>query len=229
LTTFDPITGARLGSPTFEADTLQSYELGFRGETRARTFSVDASAYHIDWNDIVVSGIRNGLNTYVNAPGAKVDGGELTLTARPIPTFTVSGAFAFQHARLTAAAPDLGARKGERLPNVPRFTAAINADYRVSDASLRPTFGGTLRFVSDRKAGFDANAQIPQYDLGDYVAADVRAGASFGPVEAQVFVRNLFDVRGALSAYTVLSSLGGPARVAVLQPRTIGVGLTGRF
>lgn len=229
LTTFDPVTGARLGSPTFQADTLESYELGFRGETGDRTFGIDASAYHIDWNNIIVSGIRNGLNTYVNAPGAMVDGAELTLTARPSRSVTASGAFAYANARLSAAAPDLGARKGERLPNVPEFTAAINADFQASGPGLRPTFGGTLRFVSDRKSGFDANAQIPQYDLGDYVTADLRAGASLGPIVAQVFVRNLFDERGALSAYTVLSSLGGPARVAVLQPRTIGIGLTGRF
>jgi hypothetical protein len=86
-----------------------------------------------------------------------------------------------------------------------------------------------LRFVSDRNTGFDGNPNLPQYDLGDYVTVDLRAGAAFGPVTAQLYLRNLFDVRGALSAYMATASLGGAARVAVLQPRTIGINLSSKF
>jgi hypothetical protein len=42
-------------------------------------------------------------------------------------------------------------------------------------------------------------------------------------------VRNLFDKRGQLSAVTQLSALGGPAQIAILQPRTIGISATSRF
>lgn len=229
VVTFDPVTGAPLGPPSFDADTLTSYEVGFRGETADRTFGIDAAAFHIDWNDMLISGLRNGLNAYINTGGAKIDGAELTLTARPARSFTVTGAFAYQNARLAADSPDLGGRKGDRLPNVPEFSAAINADYRAQGEGLRPTFGGTVRFVSDRKAGFDLNPNLPQYDLGDYVTIDLRAGAAFGPVTAQVFVRNLGDSRGAISAYMATAALGGAARVAVLQPRTIGINLSSRF
>jgi iron complex outermembrane receptor protein len=229
VVTFDPVTGAALGPRTFKADTLASYEIGFKGETVDRSFGIDAAAYHIDWKDMLISGVRNGINTYINTSGAKIDGAELTLTARPARSFTVTGAFAYQHARLSADSPDLGGVKGDRLPNVPKFTAAINADYRSNGAGLKPTLGGTLRFVSDRSAGFDGSVGLPQYDLGDYVTADLRAGAAFGPVTAQVFVRNLLDEHGATSAYTAYSSFGGPARISVIQPRTIGVNFTSRF
>ena len=167
---------------------------------------------------------------FYNSTGdVEIDGAELTLTARPSRSVTVTGAFAYQDARLAADAPDLGGRKDERLPNVPRVTAALNADYRASGVDIAPTFGATLRFVSDRKASFDANPGLPQYDLGDYVTVDLRAGATLGFVNAQLFVRNLFDARGAYSADTTLSSLGGPARVSVLQPRTIGLSATTHF
>lgn len=229
VVTFDPLSGAPMGPASFNADTLTSYEVGFRGETSDRSFGVDAAAYHIDWDDMLISGIRNGLNSYINTGGAEIDGAELTLTARPSRSFTVSGAFAYQNARLAADSLDLGGRKGDPLPNVPKFTAAINADYHGDGAALNPTFGGTLRFVSDRNAGFDGNPDLPQYRVGDYATVDLRAGAVFGPVNAQLFVRNLFDDRGAISAYTGLAALGGPARVAILQPRTIGLGLSSRF
>lgn len=229
IVTFDPITGAPLGPPTFRSDSLTSYEAGFRGETADRTFSIDAAGYHIDWDDMLISGIRNGLNSYINTGGAKIDGAELTLTARPVRSVNITGAFAYQDARLAADSPDLGGQKGDRLPTVPKFTAAINADYLGSGEGLSPTIGATLRFVSDRNAGFDANPNLPQYDLGDYVTIDLRAGATVGPAKVQFFVRNLFDVRGDVSAYMATAALGGPARVTVVQPRTFGVSLSGKF
>jgi outer membrane receptor protein involved in Fe transport len=94
---------------------------------------------------------------------------------------------------------------------------------------MSPTLGATVRYVSDREAGFDGNPNLPQYDLGNYTAVDLRAGATVGPVVAQLYVRNLFDERGQSAAYVALASLGGPARVTVIQPRTIGLSLTSRF
>jgi len=229
IVTFDPETGDPLGPPSFKSDTLTSYEAGFRAETPDRMFSVDAAAYHIDWSDMLISGIRNGLNSYVNTGGADIDGAELTVTARPTRSFNVAGAFAYQNARLAADSPDLGGQKGDALPTVPEFTATINADYTGTGEGLNPTFGGTLRFVSDRDAGFDANPNLPQYDLGDYVTVDLRSGVTLGPVNAQLFVRNLFDQRGAVSAYMATAALGGAARVTVLQPRTFGLSLLSRF
>lgn len=141
----------------------------------------------------------------------------------------MKGAFAYQDARLAEADADLGAAKGERLPNVPRFTAALDFDYRIAETGIRPTVGAALRFVSDRRASFDASASFPQYKLPDYATVDLRAGASFGRVDTRIFVRNLFDVRGQLSALTLLSVLGGPVQVSMLQPRTVGISASTRF
>lgn len=226
----DPVTGLPLLAPTFASDSLESYEAGFRAETGDRSFAVDLSGYLINWKDIQVNtaaGVTTGIG---NAGNARVTGSELTLTARPSRSFVATGAFAYQHARVTEDTPDLGAVKGDRLPNVPKFTATFNIDYRSPEATgLRPTAGATLRFVSDRPSSFDGNFNFPQYRLPDYTAVDLRAGVSFGPVETHLFVRNLFDKRGQLSAVTQLSALGGPAQIAILQPRTIGISATSRF
>lgn len=225
----DPMTGLPTGPATFKADHLQSYEAGIKAETADRTFGIDLSVYHIDWNDIQVTAARSGGTIIANAGRARVDGGELTLTARPSRRFTASGAFAYQNARLADADADLGAAKGERLPNVPRFTATLNTDYRLPETRFKPSLGATLRFVSDRRAGFNASPSFPQYRLPSYATVDLRAGASFGPVDAQLFVHNLLDERGQLSAITLLSVLGGPAQVSILQPRTIGISATTHF
>jgi iron complex outermembrane recepter protein len=152
----------------------------------------------------------------------------LTLTARPIRDFTVTGTFAYQHAYLSEAAPALGGVQGERLPNVPRFTAAVNADYNLPGGSLRPTVGTTLRYVSDRRASFDDGVvnYFPQYSLPDYVAVDLRNGYVVGSVNLQLYVHNLFDTRGQLSADT---SRGPAVQVATLQPRTFGISASTHF
>lgn len=225
----DPVTGLPLAEPTFASDSLDSYEAGFRWQAADRSFSIDAAAYHIDWSDIQVVTVAGGVSVIANAGSADVDGAELTLTARPMPGLTSSAAFAYQRARLAEDAPLLGAEEGDRLPNVPSFTAALNLDYKFAEAGLQPRVGATFRHISRRNAGFDSNPQLPQYRLPAYTSVDLRAGASFGAVDVQLFARNLFDTRGQLSALTALSSAGGPAQVTMLQPRTFGLSVSANY
>ncbi len=225
----DPSTGLPGAPDTYASDSLDSYEIGFKAETADRSFGIDLSAFYIDWKNIQLLSQVAGVSTYLNAGGAHIKGSELTLTARPSRRWLFTGAFAYNDGYVAQANPALGARKGERLPNTPHLTAALNADYRLIDSALQPRIGATLRYVSDREASFDANAGVPQYHLPAYTSVDVRAGFTVGPVEAQLYVRNVFDVRGQLSAQTILSSFGGPAQVTMLRPRTIGLKLTSGF
>lgn len=123
----------------------------------------------------------------------------------------------------------MGAAKGDRLPNVPLMTAAIIADYQFSGHALQPRIGATVRYIEERTASFDANPGLPQYRLPSYATVDLRMGVSIGPADLQLYVRNLFDEQGQLSAATVLSSVGGPAQVTLLQPRTIGLSVNASF
>jgi iron complex outermembrane receptor protein len=223
----DATTGLPEGPATFEADRLKSYEAGVKAETTDRRLGLDLAGYYIDWSNIQISVYRGGFGFNGNAPGgATVRGGELTLTARPTAAFAAMGAFGYQDAHLSEADADLGGAKGERLPNVPRFTAAVNADYELPVRTLEPTLGATLRYVSDRTASFGSAPFNPQYRLPDYTVLDVRTGFVLDRVNVQVYVRNLFDERGQLSAiYTNI----GPSRVAILQPRTFGLMASTRF
>jgi iron complex outermembrane receptor protein len=222
----DPATGLPVAPTTFEADRLKSYEAGFKADTADRRFGIDLDGYYIDWSNIQVVSVRSGVGFRVNAPGgATVRGAELTLTARPTIDLTVMGAFAYQDAHLSQADTALGAAKNERLPNVPHFTAALNADYVLPVDSLHPTVGLTLRTVSDRTASFNNSNSYPQYHLPGYTTVDLRTGVTFSSVNVQLYVHNLADKRGQLSAYTPY----GTARAAILQPRTVGITATTHF
>jgi len=169
--------------------------------------------------------VRDGFAVIANAPGATVRGAELALTARPVSPLTLAGAFAYQNARITRTDADLGATAGERLPGVPKFTATVNADYLLSEGALEPVIGATLRHVSDRMAGFNGSSH-PQYHLPEYTAFDLRAGIKIGAVNAQFYVRNVFNEVAQLSS---LYTQFGTARVAIMQPRTIGLSATTKF
>lgn len=237
-------TGYRPGGPnlaipglapeeaTFEADRLKSYELGFKVDAAGGRFGADIAAYYIDWDNIIVTVTRSGFGARANAPGgASVRGAELTLTARPTSAFTVTGALAYQDAELSEADPTLRGAKGERLPNVPDFTAALSSDYSLSAGSLEPTVGATLRYIGDRTAAYDNSpASRPQYRLPEYTTVDVRAGLTLGPVNAQLYVRNIFDERGQVVPRLLgQSALNAPVPISILQPRTLGVTLSTKF
>lgn len=227
----NPITGLPLGHETFQADRLKSYEAGFKAETADRRLSMDIAGYYIDWLNIQIPSATGGFQITANAAGgATVRGTELALAARPNDDFTTTATFAYQDAHLSQAQPDLGGAKGERLPNVPHVTATLNADYVFAKESLRPTVGATLRYVGDRKASFDNAPAYLQYSLPEYSVVDLRTGLVFNvgsgrPIDLQLYVHNLFDERGQLSAFAGY----GKAQVAVLQPRTIGINVATHF
>jgi outer membrane receptor protein involved in Fe transport len=177
-----------------------------------------------------VSSAAGGVSIIANAGRAQIDGGELTLTARSQASVTASGAFAYQRARLIDPSVDLGARAGERLPNVPKLTAALSVDYRSpSETGMRPAAGATLRYIDERTASFDGSVGFPQYRLPSYTVVDLRAGLTFDSIDLHLYARNVLDRRGQVSAETYLSSFGGPAHVTLVQPRTIGISASARF
>lgn len=222
----DPITGAPVGPPSFGSDSLKSYEVGFRRETTDRRFSVDLAAYYIDWKDIQLSLVSGPYAYRDNAPGgARVQGAEVAIAARPTRDLGISAALAYTNAELAAAVPSLGGRDGERLPGVPRLTANFVADYVFSGAGWKPSIGTTIRHVSDRPSSFDASVSPRQYILPDYTTVDFRAGLSLRLLDLQLYVRNATDERAQLSRlFTAAAN-----RVAISQPRTYGLMGTVRF
>jgi outer membrane receptor protein involved in Fe transport len=222
----DSDTGQPIAPPTFDSDSLTSYEAGIKASTADRRYTLDAAIYHIDWEDLQIVAVRNNVGVVANASAAQSQGAELTLTAIPVDALTLAAAFGYMNAELSEASPDLGGANGEALPNTPEFTATLSADY---DFAGGASLGATYRFVDERSSSFDASASLPQYDLPDYQVVDLRGGFQFGAAEVQLYVKNLLDERGQLSVYTGQTLLGGPANVSILQPRTYGLSVNFGF
>jgi outer membrane receptor protein involved in Fe transport len=223
------LNGQPLATPTFAADKLTSYEAGIKLGSADRRFNVDLAIYHIDWDDMQITAIRNGLGVIANAAKARSQGAELTLTALPVRDLTVVGTLGYTNAELTENAPDLGGSKGESLPDAPEITAALSADYRFALLSYEAFAGTTVRYVADRTSSFDQSPGMPQYPLPEYTAVDLRTGILLGSTRFQLYCKNATDEWGQMSALTGQSLAGGSIDVSALQPRTFGLSVDVSF
>jgi len=226
----DPLTGMRAsGSPTFQPDTLWSYEAGYKADLLDKRLSLEASVYDIEWSNIQQLGTVDGVNQVVNAGDARIRGLEFSGTFRPDRRWDFSADLSLIDAILTTGNTSAGTTAGEPLPNSAKIAATFSATYRFTAQGYRSYAGVTQRFVDRRHSGFDASSGRPDYPLPGYAITDLQAGVDFKKFSLAFYVRNLFDRRALIAAGTSLMPLGGPALVSVNQPRTIGATLNVPF
>ena len=234
--------GSPPGTPTtYQPDTVTSYEIGFKGDTADRSASIEASLYHIDWNDIQLAAVVNGFGVNVNGASAKVDGAEIVATLRPTRGLTASVGFTYTDARLGGDTDPVavGAVKGDRLPFTPKYAVNINADYQWHLGSdVTASIGGSIRSVSRQSGSFDP-AYRAVYGhfarIGAYEVIDLRAGLDFGRYSLTAYANNLTNSGGITSTQALLGVAGLPRNAngalgtAVVRPRTIGINATVAF
>lgn len=216
------------GAQTFvRPDTVWNYEAGVKGSTLDGTLSFDISAFHIDWNDIQLNSLVNGIILQGNAASATVDGFEMQLTARPSNLLTVSLSAGHTDAKVkdidATAASATGARAGDKLPLTPSWTTSLIVDHALPlGNSVTGNLGATLRFQSDMPATYPALDPTRTQKLPDITTIDLRASLTFDErFTATLRADNLFDKLG----FTNVGADGG----FVIRPRTISLGLSTKF
>lgn len=240
--------GAPASVQTFDSDTVLSYEVGIKATTLDNSFSIEAAAYHIDWNNVQLIAAIGNFNVNTNGPGAKSDGLEFTATARPTPGLSLSVNGAYTNARLTddtvvvtngvVGANLVGGIKGDDLPFTPKYSISLNGDYEwdLSD-SITASFGGSMRFLSKQSGAFDGTyraANGRQRQLPSYEVIDLRAGLDFGQFKLEGFVRNLGNSDGKTSIASLNSNglpvlPNGAIGTGIIRPRSFGLALTAEY
>jgi iron complex outermembrane receptor protein len=245
--------GAGPDFPTqFEADTLISYETGIKAQTSDGVFAADASAFYVNWDNILinsqvtVAGTPVGVNA--NGQKARTYGVEGTFTVRPTAGLDLAANIAWTKAYLrgdttTGGAPNsTGGFDGDHLPFIPRLSATFSADYRwdLTD-SMKAFAGATFHTQSEQKGPFNSAYRTRfghQINLDGYTTFDLHAGVDLKPFTVEAYVRNLFNSNGLVNAgysqtAVIPPGLGGPgtptASATSIRPRTIGVTVGARF
>lgn len=224
---------------TFGSDRVVSYELGLKGTLPETKLTFDMSVFQIDWKDIQLQNTdtASGFLYFSNGSKARSRGVEAAIGWKGWTGLTVDANATYTDSKLTEALPpqtlgitSLIGRNGDRLPNVPRFTAnlSVQQDFTLSDA-VTAYVGGAYTYIDDRMGQFVNVATGTRPTLPSYSNVDLRAGLSFSErFDLSIYMRNVFDNRSVLTADNAGGTQTVPT-VSFVQPRTVGVVLSGKF
>jgi iron complex outermembrane receptor protein len=225
----DPATGKQTSSAPYQSDSLWSYEVGYKADLANNLGSIDVAVFQIDWKDLQVQVFNNGVGTNGNAGKAQVRGLEFGGVLRPTRALTLRAAASLMNPELRENSPGLGGVAGDRLPTAPKVAASVNARWDFSVGGSGTFAAVNVGYTGDRNTSFPGSAGTPNYKLPAYTVLDAQVGGNWAGFDLGVYVRNLTDERGQVSAYTQFAGLGAPVQVNFVRPRTVGVTLSRAF
>lgn len=225
--------GAPAGTPaSYDADELTNYELGIKTANADGTFALDVAAFFLDWEDVQLFAVVNGVGVNANGGTAESQGVEFTATASPGSGLTLRFSGAYTDAELTQDTdPIVGGLDGDPLPFVPEWSLALDGDYEWAAFGDGTAYvGGQVAYVGERTADFgnrDAAGEIREADT--YTTVDLRAGIVRDRWSIELYGKNITDEEGITDIEAPGNFPNGAVGISTIRPRTIGLALGARF
>lgn len=216
----------------YRDDRLVSWEAGGRIKLDGERLRLDGALYRQHWAHMQYSATSadGGYAFITNIGSARISGAEASLSWEPNSALVARIDATYTDARLasdqTSATATTPGRKGDRLPYVApiALSASLLLDRPIGDR-LRLLGSVHARYIGRSRATFRGMAGTPALVMGDTGTADADVGLGRGGTQVTLFVENLADTRGRLSAVTNLQD----DQMLVARPRTIGVSLRHDF
>ncbi|XAH25598.1 TonB-dependent receptor [Xylophilus sp. GW821-FHT01B05] len=212
----------------FPTSTSWTYELGFKSQWLDRRATLNGALFHND--------VKNGHLIVFNpsallfTPAAldyRSSGAELEAEAQITRAFKLTGGAGYTHAELVdvPTGSATGALSGNRVPNVPRWTASLGGQFEAPAQALglpgRIKAALAWQYVGARAVDVRESFMLPGYGV-----LNARLGWQHGNWEFYGFAWNLRNKQ-----YAVAGQAWGPgvSSVRVGQGRIAGLGATLRF
>ena len=232
--TGDAPTNLQAGAPvSYRPDTLTNYEVGYKAQFPEQRMTIDVSAFDIEWKNIQVLTEIGGFFDTGNGASARSDGAELAWTWKPVMSLSLAANAAYTDARLTEDAPAIGGKSGDVLPNVPKFTANVSADYDFSITADTSGFaGGSFQYIGARSIDFVSGtpAGYVRPVMPEYSTFNLRAGLIAGGLTVEAYIKNVGNTYGITRLVSeVRDGYDGPLGAAVIPPRTVGLSVSTKF
>jgi iron complex outermembrane recepter protein len=211
----------------FGPDSVWSYELGEKAKMINSRVSINGDVYYENWSNIQQEVAPPcGFKFTTNAGKAEVYGAELEVGVILAPGLSISQNAGFTHATNSTTVPLAGVVAGQRLLDVPEFTANTSVSYKYPlNSSLNFVARATNTYVDSIQDLTYGRNSLPPYDL-----VGARTGVETDRWSAVLFVDNATDKIAYLSDTGALSAnISILNRVATNQPRTIGADLNFKF
>ena len=216
--------------PSYDSDSLTSYELGWKTELASGIFALDIATFYLDWDDIQLVANIDGFGFNANGGTAVSKGVEFTASLYPTDGFTVSFNGAYTDAYLTEDT-EIGGLDGDPLVVVPEWGFGLSADYEWAVRGDSTAFvGGTLGYTGERPYDFEARESDGSLsEVDSYTTLNLRVGLLTGRWNFEVYGKNVTDEMGITNVQTVNTAATGLVDLGIIRPRTYGVSVGASF
>lgn len=224
----------------YDPETVDTFEVGFKGDFADRRIRLNAAAFYTNYRDIQVASIyftgpNNEIqgNSILNAAKAEIKGFEFEATVLPVDALTLSGSIAYLDAKYKefdyfdvrqSAFIDL---TGVPLQNAPEWTATANANY-VLDLGSAGTVTSNLQYQFIDAKILNSIPAAPRARVQE--THIVNANIEYAPEDSfwsiGAWATNLFDKRYIQSVFDAPGVFG---LVNYANPREYGVTAKIRF
>lgn len=222
----DSFTGNTL-PVTYSSSNTKNYEAGLKSRLLDGRLTVEVSGFHIDWNKIQLQAVIKGFGGIVNGGSAESNGFEWDFAVAPTRGLNLSLDGAYTDAHLTQDTPaSVNGHTGDRLPGVPLWSGAVNAQYGHSVFGDYAGFAAvSWQYTDTRYSDFIAGSQreiLPSFGM-----LNLRVGVRGERWSLALYARNLANVIAINYVQPETSAGGaGPQDAEIYTPRTIGATAT---
>jgi iron complex outermembrane receptor protein len=214
-----------------KSDTLWTYEVGTKIQTSHPGLFISAAAFHIDWKNLQQQvALPCGAYFDINGERAKIDGGEIEMTAHPLKALAVRLGAGYEKTDISApgALGLVGITSGSRILGTPAWNASAGIVYTQPISEMLEGFlEADYSFTGDsvsllNSGGLGSFATRPSYSL-----TNLRVGVKHSDSEVSLNVHNLGNAKPNLGdigydGYAQYNAQGGVIpQVATLQPLTV--------
>jgi outer membrane receptor protein involved in Fe transport len=222
---------------TYDPDTLNSYELGWKTTSLGHRLLWDGAAYYMDWKSLQAliydASVCPSSSYNINVGEAHIYGAESNIDFRISDNWSLQASLDYTDARIVAAVdPNYAPYVGERLPFSPYFNWSWNARY---EHPLTRTLGAYLQFDMAHKGAMynglnpdDKNSGLPRILQPQYTIMNLRVGMH--PADSERWLVELYCTNMTDKNAIVYSNTGNfDLRETTNQPRVFGLRLSYRF
>lgn len=213
----------------YKADSLWNYEVGFKTSWLGNALVLNGALFDVEWKDMQTQArTADGLYAFLtNAGKARIRGGEIDMTLRPVQGLTLTAAGGYSDSKLTEDQSNAAVlitastgQKGDPIPNSPKWSASASATY---NWALNSSLNGLIRadYAYTGKMQSTFRTTDPYYtSYGNYSTVNLRVGVENERWGAYIFCQNLTDETANLS---VASGYGYSNLTYSMMPRTVGL------
>lgn len=217
---------------TFAPDFLWTYEVGSKNTLFDNRMIANFSIFHTVWDNLQQRVfLPTGFLFVDNIGQATLTGFEAELKGKLSDNLQVGAAVGYTKGEVSEGSVLTGAEKGDRILNVPEFTASGNIQYShgVGRANNSMFYRLDLQHTGDRLNTFTPETQ-PEFVFDAFTILNARIGYVAEKYEVALFGQNLGNTIANFGDITSLAAVPfGRTRFATGRPTTIGVNFKYKF